>query len=113
MTNEKLDNYEIENIEDLIPEIEKMYKITFENDELVNVKNCYELSELIIGKIDLENVESCTTQQAFYKLRNSISELGILEKNKLKTETKLKEIFPRKNRRKIVKSLEKNIGFNL
>ena len=113
MNPKKLDNYEVENIEDLIPEIEKMYNFTFENDELENVTNFKQFAELIIEKIDLENVESCTTQQAFYKLRKSISELGILEKNKLNTETKLKEIFPRKNRREIVKSLEENIGFKL
>lgn len=113
MTTKKLDKYEIENIEDLIPEIEKMYNFTFENEELINAKNFNDFAELIIGKIDLENVESCTTQQAFYKLRKSISELGILEKNKLNTETKLNEIFPRKNRRKIVKRLEENIGFKL
>ncbi len=113
MTTEKLDKYEIENIEDLIPEIEKMYNFTFENEELINAKNFNDFTELIIGKIDLENVESCTTQQAFYKLRKSISEVGILEKNKLNTETKLKEIFPRKNRRELVKSLEENIGFKL
>ena len=113
MNPKKLDNYEVENIEDLIPEIEKMYNFTFENDELENVTNFKQFAELIIEKIDLENVESCTTQQAFYKLRKSISELGILEKNKLNTETKLKEIFPRKNRRQIVKSLEENIGFKL
>ena len=113
MTTEKLDKYEIENIEDLIPEIEKMYNFTFENDELINAKNFSDFTELIIGKIDLENVESCTTQQAFYKLRKSISELGFFKKNKLNTETKLKEVFPRKNRREIVKSLEQNIGFKL
>ena len=113
MTTEKLGTYEIEYIEDLIPEIEKMYNFTFENEELLNVKNFNEFSELIIERIDLENVESCTTQQAFYKLRKSISELGIFEKNKLKTETELKEIFPRKNRREIVKNLEEKIGFKL
>ena len=113
MNPKKLDIYEVEDIEDLIPEIEKMYNFTFENHELENVTNFDEFAELIIEKIDLENVESCTTQQAFYKLRKSISELGILEKNKLNTETKLKEIFPRKNRREIVKSLEENIGFKL
>ena len=113
MTTEKLDKYEIENIEDLIPEIEKMYNFTFKNNELINTKNFNDFTELIIEKIDLENVESCTTQQGFYKLRKSISDLGILEKNKLSTESKLNEIFPRKNRKEIVKRLEENIGFKL
>jgi acyl carrier protein len=109
----KFDNADLENIEDLIPSIEKMYKINFEENELADVVNFDEFCEKIVAKINLENVDNCTTQQAFYKLRKSIVDLGIAEKNELNTETKLKEIFPRKNRRKIVKSLEKNIGFKL
>ena len=109
----KFDNADLENIEDLIPSIEKMYKINFEENELAELANFDEFCEKIVAKINLENVDNCTTQQAFYKLRKSIMDLGIAEKNELHTETKLKEIFPRKNRRKIVKSLEKNIGFEL
>ena len=109
----KFDNADLENIEDLIPSIEKMYKINFEENELAELANFDEFCEKIVAKINLENVDNCTTQQAFYKLRKSIVDLGIAEKNELNTETKLKEIFPRKNRRKIVKSLEKNIGFEL
>ena len=109
----KFDNADLENIEDLIPSIEKMYKINFKENELAELANFDEFCEKIVAKINLENVDNCTTQQAFYKLRKSIVDLGIAEKNELNTETKLKEIFPRKNRRKIVKSLEKNIGFEL
>jgi len=109
----KFDNADLENIEDLIPSIEKMYKINFQENELAGLANFDQFCEKIVAKINLENVDNCTTQQAFYKLRKSIVDLGIAEKNELNIETKLKEIFPRKNRRKIVRSLEKNIGFEL
>lgn len=109
----KFDNTDLENIEDLILSIEKMYKINFQENELAGLANFDEFCEKIVAKINLENIDNCTTQQAFYKLRKSIVELGIAEKNELNTETKLKEIFPRRNRRKIVRSLEKNIGFEL
>ena len=39
MKNNILDSYEIENIEDCIPSIEKMYKFKFEEGETQNVKN--------------------------------------------------------------------------
>lgn len=113
MRNNKLDNYEIENIEDCIPLIEKMYKFKFEKGETQSMKNFDEFCDLIITKIDFENIESCTTQQAFYKLRNSLIEEKIFEKDKIKPETKLKELFPRKNRIKLVKKVENNIGFKL
>ncbi|MCW1147648.1 hypothetical protein [Flavobacterium lacisediminis] len=113
MKNNKFDIYEIENIEDCIPSLEKMYKFKFEEGETQMVKNFDEFCDLIITKIDYENVETCTTQQAFYKLRNSLIEEKISEKENVKLETKLKDLFPRKNRIKLVKRVENNIGFNL
>ena len=109
----KFDNTDFENIEDLIPSIEKMYKLKFEENELAELSNFDQFCDKIVAKIDFENIENCTTQQAFYKLRKSLVELGITEKTELNTETKLKEILPRKKRRKTVRSLEKNIGFEL
>ncbi|KFF03262.1 hypothetical protein [Flavobacterium reichenbachii] len=113
MKNKALDIYELENIEDCIPTIEEMYKFKFEDREIQNVKNFDEFCDLIISKIDFENIESCTSQQAFYKLRNSLIEEKISEKEKIKLETKLTEIFPRKNRINLVKKVENNIGFKL
>ena len=113
MKNTKLDSYELENIEDCIPTIEEMYKFKFQNRETENIKSFDELCDLIITKIDFENIESCTTQQAFYKLRNSLIEEKIAIKEKIKLETKLDQIFPRENRIKLVRKVENNIGFNL
>jgi hypothetical protein len=113
MSNKILDTYEIEDLEDCIPSIEEMYKFKFEDGETQNVKNFDEFCDLIISKIDFENIESCTRQQAFYKLRNSLIEEKISEKEKIKLETKLTEIFPRKNRIKLVKRVGNNIGFKL
>ncbi|MGK4568163.1 hypothetical protein [Flavobacterium sp. 3HN19-14] len=109
----KFDKYEIENLEDCIPEIEKMYQFQFTNEELKNVKSFDEFSELIISKIDFENIESCTTQQAFYKLRKSVVEENVFKKENFKPETKLNDLFPRENRIKVVRKIENNIGFKL
>ena len=113
MKNNKLDTYELENIEDSIPTIEEMYKFKFQDGEIENVNNIEEFCDLIITKIDFENIESCTTQQAFYKLRKSLIEEKIADKEKIKLETKIDQIFPRKNRIKLVKKVENNIGFKL
>ncbi|CAM4364093.1 hypothetical protein [Flavobacterium terrigena] len=105
----KLNNVDSEDIEDAIIKIEKSFNIKFEVNELSQVKTFGELSDAIIDKIQLENIESCTTQQAFYKIRKAISELFYIEN--IKPETKLVEIFPRKNRRKDIKKFEKTLGF--
>ena len=52
MKNNKLDNYEIENIEDCIPTIEEMYQFKFENGETEKVKNFDEFCDLIITKVN-------------------------------------------------------------
>ena len=108
-----LDNYELENIEDCIPTIEEMYNFKLEEGETEKLKNFDEFCDVIISKIKIENIESCTTQQAFYKLRNSLIEEKISEKEKIKLESKLFELFPRKNRIELVRKVEKNIGFKL
>tara|TARA_R110000868_G_C10648250_1_gene744715 strand:+ start:58 stop:726 length:669 start_codon:yes stop_codon:yes gene_type:complete len=113
MKKNTLNSFEIENIEDCIPTIEEMYKFKFEEGETQSVKNFDEFCNLIITKIEFENVESCTSQQAFYKLRNSLIDENIFEKEKITPDTKLKELFPRKNRIKLVKKVENNIGFKL
>ena len=108
-----LGSYEMENLEDLIPEIEKMYGFEFENDEITKVKSYNELCDLTISKIDKKDIESCTSQQAFYKIRNSIVETKVSEKENLKLDLELKSLFPRKNRIKQIKKVENNIGFKL
>lgn len=105
----KLSNVDSEDIEDLIFKIEESFNIKFEVNELSEVKTFGEFSEAIIDKIQLENIESCTTQQAFYKIRKAITEEFNFEN--IKPETKLEEIFPRKNRRKNIKNFEQNLGF--
>lgn len=113
MKSGKLSVYEIENIEDCIPEIEKMYDFKFENDDLESVKSFEELCELIIEKINKKNVESCTSQQAFYKLRNSLITTKIIEKGNLNIETKLTTLFPRKSRKALIEKVENDLKFKL
>ena len=113
MKTNKLDVYELENIEDCISEIEKMYNFKFENNELESVKSFEEFCNLIVEKIDSKNVENCTSQQAFYKLRKSLIETKIIEKENLKTETELKTLFPRKSRKALIGKVENEIKFKL
>ncbi len=113
MKTNKLEDYEIENMEDCIYNLEKMYNFKFENNDLENVKSFEEFCDLIIEKINLRNEESCTSQQAFYKLRESLIEAKIIEKGNLKTETELKILFPRKKRKALIEKVENELNFKL
>ena len=104
MNTTKLDQFEIENIEDVLPMFEKTFKIKLENDETEKLSDFNEFSDLIISKINLENDNLCTSQRAFYQFRNALKTEKIIDRNQIKPETELKTIFPKSNRRKIVKT---------
>jgi hypothetical protein len=113
METRKLDNWEIENIEGLIPEIEEMFQIKFHSEELINVSSVDELCNVIIDKIPLTNVDSCTKQQAFYRLRVTFDKLGIIDRNSLTLKNKLDELMPRKNRKQLAIRIENELGFKI
>ena len=113
MENNKLKDFEIEELEFMLPQIEKMYNFEFDKEKTITVNSFEELCDLIIEKVNLENVESCTSQQSFYKLRNSLIETKLIEKEKLNTETELKILFPRNGKRKLIRKLENEINLKL
>lgn len=93
--------------------IEDSFKIRFAQNELSNVSNLGDLCDLTASKIEFENSETCTNQEAFYKIRNIFAETLKCDKNSINPKTQISEILPRKNRIKNVKLIEKKIGFKL
>jgi len=113
MEEVKLDNWEIENVEDLISSIEEMFHIKFHSEELINVLNFDELSNAVVDKIQLRNVDSCTKQQAFYKIRKVFDKIGIKDKNLLTLKHELEDLLPRKTRKQLVSGIEQELGFKI
>lgn len=113
MESRKLKDWELENIEDWIPSIEEMFQIKFQSEDLINVSDFDGLSNTIIDKIPLTNIDSCTKQQAFYKLRVAFDRLGIIDKSLLTLKNNLDELLPRKTRKQLVKQIEKELGFKI
>ncbi len=109
----KLEQYEIDEIDESLPEIEKMFGIEFSDEDLKEVKTFSDLCDLIISKIQLPHIENCTSQQAFYKLRKEIAEVRSLEIKKIYPQTQLKLIFPLTSRIRDVKKIEKRLGIKL
>ncbi|MDE5421489.1 hypothetical protein L3073_04670 [Ancylomarina sp. DW003] len=113
MEKRKLDNWEIENIEDSIQSIEEMFQIKFHSEELINVSDFNELCDVIIEEITLEDVDSCTKQQAFYKVRNVFDKVGIKEKSTFTLDNSLSELLPRSSRKRLVKQICDTLGFDI
>lgn len=102
-----------EDLEDMLLKIEDSFDIRFETNELAHVRTYGEFCDAIIDKISLGHSEDCTTQQAFYKLREAITKSTETEKKEITPTTELAEIFPRKTRKNQIKTFEKNLGFKL
>jgi hypothetical protein len=106
----KLDNYEDEDIFDVVLKLEKSFGLKFEKDTFDNVKTFGELRDIITSKVQGVNSDDCTSQQAFNRIRNAIASTQLIDKNSVKPDTKLQDIFPRYKRRQKIKELQVELG---
>ena len=113
MKNIELKDIDPEDIEDLLIKVEDSFDIKFVDNELAHVQTFGEICDHIKDKIQLENTEGCTTQQAFYKLRTAIVTTLRLDKDELTTDTLLKDLLPRQTRRTRTKKIEGELDFKL
>jgi acyl carrier protein len=113
MTGYVLKKNEIEDISELLMKVEKSFDIRFGKTELKHIATFGELCDHIVDKIQLDHFEDCTTQQAFYKLRNVISMKFGVNKKTISTDFQLIDLLPRQNRRLMIIDLERHLGFKL
>ena len=108
-----LNNADPEEISDVLVKIEKSFDITLGNDDLKEVKTFGALCDVVLAKVKHAQADSCTTQQAFYKLRSAINAKNPTEKYLVKPQTKLSDLFPRDNRIEVVADIEAEMGFHM
>lgn len=108
-----LNNVDPEDIGDVLVKIQRSFNIKLDNEGLKNVNTFGHLCDVIISKINLTNADSCTTQQAFYKLRNAVANATGLDKCSIKPQTRLSKIFPRENRLQAISEIENELGFKV
>lgn len=108
-----LNNVDPEDLDDVLVKIERSFNISLEDTSFKDVKTFGKLCDVVIEKVKQTNNESCTTQQAFYKIRNAINSTIAAPKELVKPQTKLEDIFPRDNRIVVITEIEKEIGFQL
>jgi hypothetical protein len=113
MTDHKVENIDSEDAGDLLVKIEKSFDIKFGDTELIHIKTLGELCDHIIYKIQLDNSDDCSTQQAFYKLRDAITTLFSIDNKTIKTDLPLNNFLPRQKRKKKIRELENYLGVHL
>ena len=112
-TDYELKNIDSEDIEDLLVKVETSFDIKFADDELIHITNFGQLCDHIANKIQFDNSDDCTSQQAFYKLRDAISSTLQIDNNKISPDVSLYDLLPRPTRRSQTKKLEQHLGFEI
>jgi hypothetical protein len=113
MIDFELKNIDPDDISDLLIKVENSFNITFSDMELTHISMFGELCDHIANKIQLDHADDCTSQQAFYKLRDAISLILQIDKKTISTNHSLADFLPRKNRRLRTQKLEEQLGFKL
>lgn len=113
--NEKiyqLKNVDPDDISDVLIKIQRSFNITLDYEGLKNITTFGHLCDLVISKIDSEH-EECTTQHAFYMLRNAIAKVNGINKCDISTNTKLCKLFPKEDRLEAIANVEDELGFRI
>lgn len=111
-----LDTYELcnidpEDISDVLVKVENSFGFKFGDTELKDTKTFGELCDIITSKVLGDNSNDCTTQQAFYKLRNAIADTLLIDKTSIIPDTDLQKLFPKNIRRQSFKNIDRHLGF--
>lgn len=109
-----LHNVDPADIDDVLMKIQHLFGIRFEQEDLEHVKTFGNLCDAVVKKVKDRNAESaCTTQHAFYTLRNAVYATTNVEKEMVKPQTRLAQLFPRDTRLEVIAEVEKEMGFKI
>lgn len=108
----RLQDIDSDDLSDIVATIEASFRIKFDKDSS-DIKNIGELCDYVVVKLNLEDVNDCTSQQAFYKLRFAICKHTGINKDQIKPNSLLKELFPKNSRHRLVKRIEREFGHQI
>ncbi|QEC41419.1 hypothetical protein [Pseudobacter ginsenosidimutans] len=82
----------------------------FTQEELSQLETLGDFYNLVESKFAKRHSPECTSQQAFYKLRQCIADILKIDKNSITPSSSLEELFPRKIRWRKMKQLRQHMG---
>jgi acyl carrier protein len=107
----KLNNVDPRDMGDVLMKVQRSFNIELDNEGLKEVHTFGHLCDLIIDKINLNQSDICSTQHAFYKLRDAIAHRAGMDKCAIKPQAKLSEIIPSDNRLEFISEVENELGY--
>ncbi|MBE9585019.1 YrzE family protein [Mucilaginibacter sp. JRF] len=108
-----LKNVDREDLEDVLVKIERSFGVQFTPNDLQKIHTIGDLCNTVHSKLKLEHNDVCTTQHAFYMLRNAITTSTTIDRCAINTNTCLKDVFPEEERLQLVADMEHEMGLRL
>jgi hypothetical protein len=112
-TPTQIKDYDSEDLEDILILIQDALGIKFGRGELAHVKTYGDLCEAIFRKLPQAETHDCTAQQAFYKLRESIHKVRLIDNKDIIPDASLEALFPREDRRLQISRIKNDLGMQL
>jgi hypothetical protein len=109
----KLDDYEDEDIFDVVVKLEKSFGLKFDKNAFYHVKTFGDLCDVFESHINYEHRKDCTKQQAFYRVRNAIASAKQLSRDNIQLDTKLSDLFPSHDRRQKAREFKIAVGTDI
>lgn len=113
MDNLELHDNDLEDIELALEKVFVAFGISCVNNEMAHIQTFGEMCDYIETKINREHVGDCTTQQAFYKLRDAFSSVLKVDTSSITPSTEIANLLPAKHRKKRISQIEKRIGIKM
>ena len=105
-----LRNIDPDDISDVLVKIEKSFGLTLKTDSFKNARTFGDICDIISSKVEFEHADDCTTQQAFYKIRESVANTQFWGKDLITPNSELEVLIPRKGRRHAISQIQKESG---
>jgi len=112
MADDELENVDPDDIRDLLVKVEKSFDMKFGSTELMHIITFGELCDHIANKIQLAHSKDCTSQQAFYKLRDAMASILQIDYKTITISSALLHLLPKQSRRSLVKKWKCTWGLN-
>lgn len=100
-----------EDVEDLLPVIERSLGFEFKTDELIKTESLNDICEIIISRLKQPDDDACTTLIAFNKLRNELVMSGLANKENIAPYTNPEIVFNIQCRIGSIEYIEEKINF--
>lgn len=107
-----LSNVDPDDISEILVKVEQSFDIRFGCRELENVENFGALCDIIENKVNGIHVDNCSSQQAYYKIREAIALVQGINKAFITLESKVEDLFPRHDRNKKIRALQQQLGIS-